>query len=395
MFKQTFFQLLAKLVTSLSTFFILSIIASKYSQEGLGVFTLSFSYLGLFMIVSDFGFNGHLLKQMQNNSGEEIFRKLLGVRILWALVLVVLSIILLPFFAFTGEQFLIVSIAGSLSIVGIAIFTTTNLIFQKNLRYDLSAIATILGTIVYLLLVLFFSQKAYPLVYISIAAMLGWIGICFFSILFAKLLIKNILPIFDLKFARSLFKETWPIATTLLLNLVYFRVDAFLIAYFRNLSEVGIYNLAYQFFQAALVLPIFIMNGYYPFLLKSYSGLKAAIVVLISVSVIGTLLTFIFSPILITTLAGVSFEGSVVSLKILSLGFPAFFLSALFMWILVAEGRYKLLLKFYTSALILNLILNILYVPLYSFVAASIITVLCEYWVLLLQLISLRKILIK
>ncbi|MBI2017938.1 oligosaccharide flippase family protein [Candidatus Daviesbacteria bacterium] len=401
-FKQTSFQLLAKLVTSLSTFLILSIIARTYGQESLGIFTLSIAYLGLFMMVSDFGLNGHLLKQIQNINAafgrtkfkmqNEIFRKLLGTRIVWAIVLVVLSFVLLPFLSFSGREFMILTMVGSLSIISFAIFTSSNLIFQKNLRYDLSALSTIIGTVVYFLLVLAFSYQRSPLVFISFSSMAGWIIISFSSVLLVRKFVKGIVPIFDFKYTLDLFAKTWPIGTTLFLNMIYFRIDSFLLAFYRNLSEVGIYNLAYQFFQTALVLPIFIMNAYYPILIKSYAGLKSAILILLGISFLGIILTFIISPLLIGMLAGEGFEGSILSLRILSLGFPGFFISALLMWILVAEGKYKLLLKFYTSTLILNLILNLIFIPQYSYVAASWVTVISEYFVLLLQIIALRKI---
>ena len=64
-FKQTSFQIIGKIVTSFSTFIILSLIARFYGKEDLGSFTLSLTYLGVFMMIADFGFNGHLLRDKQ------------------------------------------------------------------------------------------------------------------------------------------------------------------------------------------------------------------------------------------------------------------------------------------------------------------------------------------
>lgn len=62
-FKQTSWQILGKVVTSVSTFVILGMVARNYGKEGTGVFTLALTYLAVFYVLSDFGFNAHVLKK--------------------------------------------------------------------------------------------------------------------------------------------------------------------------------------------------------------------------------------------------------------------------------------------------------------------------------------------
>jgi len=121
-------------------------------------------------------------------------------------------------------------------------------------------------------------------------------------------------------------------------------VDSFMIAYFKSLSDAGIYNVAYSVFQTALVLPTFIMNAYYPMMLKTFHGLKRVLLGLLGLSLLGTVLTLIFSPLFIKILTGGGFSGSSESLQVLSLGFPAYFVSSLLMWILIAKGKYKIII---------------------------------------------------
>ena len=175
------------------------------------------------------------------------------------------------------------------------------------------------------------------------------------------------------------------------LNVVYFRVDSFLLAYFRNISDVGIYNIAFSIFQTALVFPAFIMNAYYPMMLKSLKQIRVIGLILLVIAGLGSLLTFLLAPLLVPILTGGGFEGSVESLQILSLGFPAFFLSSLMMWILVTKNRYKVMLAIYGIGLLVNIVLNLIYIPSGSFIAASWITVLCEYLILTLQVVSLIR----
>lgn len=386
-FQQTFWQILGKVVTSLSTFIILGLVARNYGTGGTGVFTLALTYLSIFYILADFGFNAHVLREfkVQSSKLKVEWRKLLGTRIVWSGILVILAVGLLSFWPFSTPMFVQAVIFGSLTIIASAVFVTCNLIFQSKLRYDLSVLASSLGTMVGLVVFVFLSAYKFSIPSLLIAHLISWILIASFALFLIRKFFQPVFPIFNLVYAKNLFKKSWPIAATLSLNVLYFRADSFMIAYFKSISDVGIYNVAYSVFQSALVLPTFIMNAYYPMLLKSFHGVNRILYGLLALSLAGTLITLILAPIVIQIITGGGFAVSTQSLQILSLGFPAYFVSSLFMWILVARGLYKDMFLLYTSGLIFNLILNLIYIPQYSYIGASWTTVISEYLILLMQ----------
>lgn len=375
---------MGKVVTSISTFILLGIVARNYGKEGTGLFTLALTYLAIFYMLSDFGFNAHVLKK---GTGE--WQKLLGTRILWSGVLVILALGLLPLFPFAASGFTQSIYFGGLAIIGAAVFVTCNLIFQSRLRYDLSVLASSVGTLISLgaFIVLSYFSLAVP--YLLLAHLLGWAVVAVVALILIRRFLKRVFPIYDQRYTINLFKESWPIAATLSLNVLYFRADSFMIAYFKSMADVGIYNVAYSVFQSALVLPTFIMNSYYPLMVKSTSKVKLMALGLLGLGSAGTLFSLIFAPLIMEILTGGGFEGGARSLQILSLGFPAYFLSSLMMWILIARGHYKRMFLVYTSGLILNLALNFIYIPKYSFLAASWTTVFSEYFILILQIMVL------
>lgn len=385
-FKQTFWQMIGKLVSSASTLIILGMVARVYQESGTGVFTLSLTYLAVFNLLSDFGFNAHIMR------GAKVkWQKLLGTRIIWSIFLLILAVGLLPFWPFAQAEFIQAVIFGILAIVGFAIFTSCNLIFQKQHRYDLSVVASSTGTLVGLTVFILLSFFDLPVAFMLFPYLVSWIVISMTALFLLRRLIKNILPIFDLQYTISLFKDSWPIAVTLALNVVYFRADSFIISFYQGNHQAGIYNVAYAVFQAVLVLPTFMMNAYYPLMLKSYSKMKLVAVWLVTAAIFGTVLIFSLAPRLINILTGAGFEGSSDSLQILSLSFPAFYLSSLLMLRLITKGRYKLMLAIYTVGLIFNLILNFAYIPQFSYLAASWITVFSEYLILGMLAASLKK----
>lgn len=391
LFKQTFFQGLGKIVTSISTFIILGLIARTYQEAGTGIFTLALTYLGIFYLLADFGFNAHVLKRVTNSSESltKEWDKLFGARIFWSLILIFLAIFSLLFWPFATKEFSQSILYGSVAILGSGVFVTCNLIFQSKHRYDLSVLASSIGTIAGLAFYLWVSESNPSIALLLLGQTLTWIIISLLCLAFTKKYVTSLVPTFELSYIKKLFKESWPIAATLALNVVYFRIDTFLLAYYRNISDVGVYNVAYSVFQSALVIPTFIMNAYYPLMLKSLSKIRLVGVILLGLSVFVTLLTYYLSPWIIQLLTGGNFIGSVQSLRILSLSFPAFFVSALLMWLLVTQGKYKQMLFIYLIGLLINLLMNFILIPQYSFIGASTTTVVSEYLILLMQAVVL------
>lgn len=391
-FQQTVWQIFGKTITVISTFIILGFLARNYGEEGTGVFTLALTYLAIFYLLADFGFNAHVLKKVQSSKFEvqSEWQRLLGTRLVWSGSLMAVAVGLLSFLPFATPDFTKAVIFGSLAILASGVFVTCNLIFQSKLRYDLSVFSSSIGTIFGLGLFVYLTYLNLPVPNLVFAHLSSWMMIALTGLFFVYTQIKVAMPIYDKQYTVNLFKSSWPIAATLALNVVYFRADSFMISYFRSNAEVGIYNMAYSVFQTALVLPAFIMNAYYPMMLKSFKGIKFLGAGLFFLSALGTITTLLAAPFLIDILTGGGFEGSSRSLQILSLGFPAYFLSALFMWIYITRGMYKKLLIIYAFGLLINLVLNFIFIPQYSFYAASTTTVISEYLILLLLTVSLR-----
>lgn len=393
--QQTFWQIIGKVITAASTFIILGIVARNYGESGTGVFTLALTYLAMFFLVADFGFNAHILRKLKVKSEklEVEWQKLLGTRLIWSGVLVTLAVVLLPVWPFTTSEFARSVTIGSLAILGSGLFITSNLIFQARLSYGRSVAASSIGTLVYLALIILFSRQGVSVPWLVFIAGVGWLSIGISSLFLVKKYVPRLTPQFDINFSLNLVKQSWPIAGTLVLNVFYFRADAFILAFLKGFAAAGIYNVAFSLFQTVIVLPTFIMNSYYPLMLESLktntgkfkNQVKLVAFGLFAISILAVGLTYILSPVLITGLTGGGFSGATQALRILSLGFPAFFLSSLGMWLLVALGKYKVMLTIYAVGLIFNLSANLIYIPQYGINAAAWVTVISEYLILLMQ----------
>ncbi len=394
---QTGWQLLGKIITSISTILLLSLISRNYGEIGIGTYTLAITYLGFFFLAGDLGVNAFGIRFIEKHP--IYFNKILGFRLVHSSLLVLIAIAGATIFLVDQPQVFWSIVLGSLAIIGSGVFVTTNLVFQSKLRYDLSVIASSVSSIVVLGLVYLYTLSNVTLPYLLIAQVVGWI-VCAIIGLFLVIRFISIKPIYEFQFNLEMLKEYWPVSLTLLLNVVYFRIDTFIITFSRGIVDVGIYNLAYQFFSNALVFPTFIMNALYPLFIKAHQSSEKALLpfmlksglIMGSIGIIGTIVTYLLSPFVIRLVAGdTGFEGSVETLRILSFSFPAFFLSAVLMWGLVTLHLNKRMLAIYLIGLVTNFTLNFIYIPQYSYIAASWVTVFCEYLILLLQLVILIR----
>ncbi|MBI2021452.1 oligosaccharide flippase family protein [Candidatus Daviesbacteria bacterium] len=405
-FRQTFWQLLGKFITALSTILILALISRQFGETGTGIFTLALTYLAFFTIAVDFSLNAYLIPSLLKDGLLADWRKLFGLRLILAapLIIIALAIALIGPFPPIFKQIIIF---GSLmAILEPAIFITCNAIFQIRLRYDLSVIAWSTGALVTLGLIFLQVRLGGLLSNLIWAYIAGWIVTSIFALIFVKKFIKDIKPIFDFKFIRNVLTGAWPISTTLVLNVLYFRLDAFILSQVYSFKEVGIYNLAYQFFQSGLVLPTFIMNSYFPLMVQNLSNnvllssnkerfksnlIKTCLIMLL-ISVLGLGLTYFYGGFFIELVTGgKGFIGSFKSLQILSLSFPAYFVSAVLMWAMVALKKYKTILLIYLIGLLTNFIFNLYLIPRFSYLGAAAVTGISEYLILALQITILYQ----
>lgn len=403
--QQTAWQLLGKVITALATFIILGAVSRNYGPGGTGVFTLALTYLAFFYLVADFGLNAYLLPKLLQSEANLYWRKLLGVRLVWVAFLIPVAVLIPPFLPFTEQRltFSLAVLLGAAAILGNAVFLTANALFQAKLRYDFSLVTTAVGALGTVVLFLLLIRLDYPIPALLGVHALGWLVAGLISLVLVKRFFHQISPAFSQKFLKVTLMEAWPISLTLVLNLIYFRVDVLILASVKSFSEVGIYNVAYQVFQSALVLPTFIMNSYYPLMVKKLNEsrgefmaeVKKMGLILTALATLGVGATWILSPMVVKLIAGEGFGGSITSLQILSLGLPAYFISSLLMWVLVTLKKYYALVGIYLTGTIANIILNLTFIPQYSYIASSWVTGISEYLILLLQLIILIPVFLK
>lgn len=392
-FLNSFAQIIGKVVTAGSTFIVTILVARSLGQGGFGEFTLMTTYAAMFYIVADFGFNAIALRLAAGDEAKlrSSYASLLGLRTIYGAGLVFTSLAILSFFPYS-PLLKLGTIVTILTILTQSLFTSANLVFQFRSRYDLSVVASSVGALLNLALIYVLSQGSLSLLGIAVSYVASGVAMAVVALLLVRTLIGKVGPSFDTGQWARLTWLTLPVGLTLLFNLVYFRADTFILSFYKPTTEVGIYGAAYKFFEVALVLPTFFMNALYPHLIKSYEEnrdqfrqmVRYSILGLAGVGTFGAALGVMLSPWFFGLVYQGKFDESVLPFQILIASLPIFFLSSLYMWLMLILKRQKTMALVYAGGMMINIALNLYFIPTFSYLAAAITTGVSEALILLL-----------
>ncbi len=385
----TMAQLVAKFVGAGLTFFITILLIRHTNPALFGDLAKSLVLIALGATAIDFGLNAVSVRNLgRGHSPEAVFSQLFFTRLFLSLIVVVvlnLSLYLLPE-SFSGPL-QSVFFLGSFSIVFQGIYTTCNALFQSRENYWHSTLASTLGAVASAALTYYYLFHSPTLAHFLLATTFGY-----FVMAATALSLLN-LSLFSLRFSPksllTLLKAASPLGAILLASVAGSKLDTLILGSYWPSAVVGHYAFAYRIFDVLLVFPVFLMNAVYPRLVRlkppaSHSLLKPILVLMLLVGSLLATLAYLFAPYL--TLIRPDVAPAILSLRLLALGLPLFFLTAPLMWYLVAANSEKFVLRLYLSATLLNLVLNLLFVPSLGATAAALITGLTELFIFLFLL---------
>ena len=387
--KNTISQFAVKLVTSFSGLAVIFLISYFLGFTTFGSYSKVVAFVSFFYLLIDFGINSIFLRDYFEDVKNKI-QLLVFLRLSIAVFLFFLMVgitYFLPYNSLLNTGFSLVEKMGiiifGLTIFSQAITISLTSLFQKRLSYRNTVSPAVISSIVLLFFVCFsIYSKSLLLIFASYVA--SGVTVMLFLALNLKDVYRNRLQITNFFiFSKKITLASLPLGLMLFFNLVYAKADTIILSLMRPTVEVGIYGFSYRFFEFAIAIPTFFSNSAYPILIEAGKDkaeftrkIKKYSAALLIISIIIMLTFILFSPIL--GFVKKDFGLSVFPIQILSLSLPFFFLTSLLQWVLVLKKKMAYLLFVYIFSLVLNIILNLIFVPRFSYIASSIITVVCE-----------------
>ena len=415
--KNTLIQLVGKVVTASSTILVTMVVTRHFGPAGFGDFTIMITFPTLFWIMADFGFNATMIREISKdqNKSQSCFSNLLLLRFGLAICLTLIALVILYFLPYSP----LVKLGAALNLGTIfmmVIFTTSQALFQANLKYFYQVLAQCAGALFNLIFVVGFINLNLPvaagpwpasfghakgvplqLLWIALGSLLGNILMAGIALLFVARFISLRAVRWDRRVAKALFLATLPIGLALIFDILDVKIDLVMLSILplprgqSNNAAVGFYGTALKIFEVTLTAPFFFMSAVYPVLVRhlkenqilAKKTFREALLVLLSGSVLALLVGQVLAPWLIRVLAGPEFASSVPALRILLWALPIFFITSLLMHTLLALEKQRILPWVYGVALAFNFGLNLVFIPRQSFLAAAWITGITETFVLI------------
>lgn len=397
--QNTLYQTASKFIGTILGLITIGLMTRYLGQTGYGYYTTVVAFLQFFGVLADFGLQ-MTTNQMLSRPGadeEKIFKNIISIRLLSATTLLGLAAVLGWFMPYPTIVKWGITLT-SLSFFFISFQSIFIAIFQRNTDTAKVAIAEVWGRVVLLLGVWLAITFEVGLLYILSAVVLSnfssWLINFVASLKYLKLGLR-----FDWPIWKDVWHKAWPLAITIALTLVYFRADTIILSLFKPQNEVGIYGASYRVLEVLIQFPYMFLGLILPILTKFFTTNKNLFNLTIqktfdflSIIVIPMVLaTVILGNKIMLLVAGLEFYLSGDLLKILIFGAAAIYFGSFFGYIIVAADLQKKMIKFYLSDAIISLILYFLFIPIYGYWAAAILTVFTEAFILLSGYYILKK----
>lgn len=354
-----------------------------------GDYVIVMVYISFFSLVFDWGIPTMVARELpRTDRVAELLGTALAVRIALALpVAVAAAAAAFLLYGGSGDRQARFGILVALpTIVAIAVTTTLSALFQARLRMDLVAVGELVSQTLAFGLILAFVAADRSFYELVLATVVGSVLNALIVLLFARRLAR-FRPSGDLGAWARLVRLALPLGLAIVVATIYFRADALLLSLLKPSEEVGIYGVAYRFFEVATTLPIFFLGPVFPLISAAVArGSAAELAALLQrsfdvllVAAVGVVVaTIAVAPQLVRLIAGESFEDAGTPLRVLIVGAGMMFFNSLFALTLVALDRQRVVLLLSTVTLVVNVVLNLVFIPEFSYNAAAVIATLSQ-----------------
>jgi len=397
--KNTFALFAGNAAVNLLSFLLMMVIARCLGPVGVGQYSFIFAfgylifllgYPGLeYLIVKEIPAKKELLPQYAAN--------IISMKIILGTIAVAITAFLSLFInkdPLVIYSLLIVCLIYGFNVVG-SVFSG---VLHANERMGLTSlaevaergIALILGVIflyltrslLYLVLVLLFSRLIRELLYYG----------------FSKKYFTPQLG-FDFELWKKLFVRSLPFTLSASFLFIYYRIDTVMLYLMVNDQVTGWYNAAYRLIDVVNYIPFLIVAAILPAMARFSKkdmeiladlfnrSLRYLIILAIPMGV-GT---FLLAPRIVLFVYGEGFENAAIALKILIWAEVIVFVSYLGGHLLNIGDKQKTYTRYIGMTAGLNIVLNFILIPKYTYIGASIATLLCELVIVVLIYNSVKK----
>lgn len=382
------------ILSTLLVFVLTALIARYVNQEGFGFFTLGLIIVKTLALLSGLGFSQGLPRYIPYHLAKKEYRKAWSSIVSSFVITSILSLI----FAFVlylnadliSQALNKPGLAGTIKIMAL---TIPCLVLIDLLVSYLRAVQEMKGRVYFQYVLRPFSGIILVLAVIFCGFSYTWVlwaySISFFITLivlffYAKRRLHESFPIAKYStVTREIVIFSLPLLGALILSQILTSTDTFLLGYFKSAQTVGLYGTALRIAQ---LIPIIATSAGFIFLpvisqlfsqnkIKEIKSIYAIITKWTFIMTLPLFLLIFFAPDLVLHLSfGANYTAGSLPLRILAIGFFSHVFFGLNAMVCISIGKGATFFFCQLITLVVNLILNLLLIPKYGIVGASIVS---------------------
>lgn len=367
--------------------------------DGFGEYTTVLIYFALFASVSDLGLHAIMTREISKKGVDEsaIVSKIFTLRILISFSTFLILLVGAWFLPYSRDIQLGILLVG-ITFLFSSSYGLLNGLFQKKLVMDKVALIELGGKIIQAFIIVI-AVKFNKGFLFAVSSLLFSMAVNFiFIYLFAGKFVKIKLS-WDWQYWRKFLKESLPVGIGAIATFLYFKADAIILGLYHEQEQVGVYGAAYMIIETLVFFPSMVIGLVFPlfsrYIISSKEKFNKTIDItfkffIIIVTPLVISVQFLANDI-VTLIGGEEFYRSAPVLQVLIFALVFIFFGQLFTNILIASSKQKTLMKILISAAILNVSLNIMFIPEYSYRATAVISVITELFVAIVAFSILFK----
>jgi len=382
--------------------FLLYIYIARYMGEiEFGKYNFAMSFALLFIIFQDLGISNFIIREIARKKElvDDYLASALEIKFITSFLVFSIVYISINIMKYPQDTKYVVYLFGIYTILTYFAETFRS-VFQAFEKMEYTAFVTIIEKAVLLSLVLYVLASGYGLIGIAYAYIFtGFLNVIISCIICFTKVAKPKIKI-NLKLSKLIILGSLPFGLNTLFGMMFFKIDTVMLSIFRDDAAVGIYSAAYTpLLSLTGIVSTMAISSIYPVMSRYFTESETSlknITVLSSkyMAMIGFPICtgcILLSEEFIELLYINQYSESVFVFKILALYIPFRFLSSITGTYLTCINKQKLRTISVALGSVLNIILNLIMIPMLSHIGAGIATVLSEVFLFIIFSHYIRK----
>ncbi len=385
--RNSLYNLVAQLLIKLISFGFMIFVVRQLGATQFGKYAIATAFVGVLMVLCDLGLGSYVSREVARDAGqvEKLLGNMMALRFILAIGFIILTTLSAWLLGYEPDIILAIFL-GSSSQLLFAVQSTLDAVLIGSQRLGASAFAALINQLVLVVTGTIILLLNFGFVGLSIASLLGILAATLLNSSTIRRRIGRTRLIFTPGVWPDLVKKSLPFGINQFALTVTYRLDSLMLGWFWSNTIVGMYSAAYNLIFTLVTISNSVNLALFPHMSRQYTDdpekarqnfgryMRFLFILSLPMATIGTVLADELALLLFSK----AYTQSGLALRILVWALPLMFLNELLGYIAATIGQERDMAKLRMINAFSNIGLNLVVIPNFGLLGASITTVLTE-----------------